>query len=837
MVTDIVLRSLEDIPTTEYTETPSVEEISHDEALFLMEQAQTMAINTEDEISATEPAPITLQMLPPRIHQHFDNQDTSEPVIQKTSSILVDEFHLLLGLWCIDTKISRSQYQALVELLQTLKNISPISSLPKSLTTLKSNCKGQIPQIPLRRVKIPVIPEKLPTLSAADRILARATATWMYILDPVILLSTLIKSSQFMSRLHCGLAHFVDRPSELWHGWAWGTSIRTTSGEFAHYTNGQPIFPSDFVYYRCGQVDCECIFIQKTHLGRILCVGKNYTSRASTDERGKILLQVQVLISSRQLTPIVAELLQKDGQQLLDNEYIIDETKTLFLSEHQIISHEPGVFLDYQYQDGLHSRVREPADKLLVRRIADINMQLIRPLSLSSPLRGELELQTYGRQHLLNLYHNSPRKCVSIPYQLFIDGFGLYRSVYRSLMGIYLIPAGLTAEDRKKRQNLYPVTLGPHATNFHDVIMSLNGLTELDHGTTLNSYDVDGNTVSINAFCLAFLGDMPQQNENAGFKHPTATHSCRQCLVSETDRSNLDYDIVKMGRYHYQTKDLRDTMSSKSPKQKERFCMTYGLSPNPSPLLKIAPSLHLINSFPSDPAHSEYAGITKLAHSLLLEHILSPSGTKKYLAILQHFPFPNGWRRLQSPVTHLDSYQLQEHARASIIIPLVLRCHLQQNWMKKEFYEAISTLFDPQDYRPEDIVVSVFAAIAKSNSTLAWPSMSAEDRAQLKPIIVHARSGLQHLIQAAVIASEEIRPAQRATSVASTTAESQRSTSVPLSQVSVWSSRPRISKKSQKLVAMQGRPNMHIGLHYPAQAKDYAVPNNCNVLAGEDKHR
>lgn len=30
---------------------------------------------------------------------------------------------------------------------------------------------------------------------------------------------------------------------------------------------------------------------------------------------------------------------------------------------------------------------------------------------------------------------------------------------------------------------------------------------------------------------------------------------------------------------------------------------------------------------------------------------------------------------------------------------------------------------------------------------------------------------------------------------------------------------------------------MHIGLHYVAQAAEYATPNNCNVLAGESLHK
>jgi hypothetical protein len=32
-------------------------------------------------------------------------------------------------------------------------------------------------------------------------------------------------------------------------------------------------------------------------------------------------------------------------------------------------------------------------------------------------------------------------------------------------------------------------------------------------------------------------------------------------------------------------------------------------------------------------------------------------------------------------------------------------------------------------------------------------------------------------------------------------------------------------------------PNIHVGIHYPAQADEYGTPANCNVLIGEDKHR
>ena len=53
----------------------------------------------------------------------------------------------------------------------------------------------------------------------------------------------------------------------------------------------------------------------------------------------------------------------------------------------------------------------------------------------------------------------------------------------------------------------------------------------------------------------------------------------------------------------------------------------------------------------------------KMAHSILLENILTKQGNSLYYAQLRQFPFPSGWNRLQSPLSHLDSYNLQEHAR------------------------------------------------------------------------------------------------------------------------------------------------------------------------------
>jgi hypothetical protein len=116
-----------------------------------------------------------------------------------------------------------------------------------------------------------------------------------------------------------------------------------------------------------------------------------------------------------------------------------------------------------------------------------------------------------------------------------------------------------------------------------------------------------------------------------------------------------------------------------------------------------------------------------------------------------------------------------------------------KTWIKPSFWSALSKAYQS----PIDAIVQVFAKIAKSNSVLVSKKLSAEDRLNLLEIIQSARLGLQALLEIAATASKD--PAS--------------------------------------FRAMKCRPNIHIAIHYPKQADEYAVPNNSNVLPGEDEHR
>lgn len=58
--------------------------------------------------------------------------------------------------------------------------------------------------------------------------------------------------------------------------------------------------------------------------------------------------------------------------------------------------------------------------------------------------------------------------------QFFIDIFGLYRNIYRLLIGCYLFNATLKNKDRNRRANIILLTLGLYSCNLLAVIEAVS---------------------------------------------------------------------------------------------------------------------------------------------------------------------------------------------------------------------------------------------------------------------------------------------------------------------------------------------------------------------------
>lgn len=93
---------------------------------------------------------------------------------------------------------------------------------------------------------------------------------------------------------------------------------------------------------------------------------------------------------------------------------------------------------------------------------------------------------------------------------------------------------------------MIPLALGPFGTETNVNFESLAQLIELDNGMEM---EINGKPTFICSFIGAILGDMPNQQLLSGCLGPRANRSCRYCLTLKDELSNLEYDIVKFGRY------------------------------------------------------------------------------------------------------------------------------------------------------------------------------------------------------------------------------------------------------------------------------------------------
>jgi len=808
--------------------------------------------DTEVETEYHSPIPSTTQASmepPPRQASAPDLSDIIPH--ERITDMVPQKFELALGMWCEETGVSRQQYASLQEILRMLEpHVHLGDNLPNTLSTLQRHTRGLLPALKMRKKTIPLIPEKQASAAEGRKSTqeGRIPTEDLTFFDLAALFQAFLSADEVIGKMHIGLAEFHDEPTELWHSHSWASSIRTTSGQYAHYPEtagadaGDAIFPSEFLMFTCMNASCT-----ENHMGMVHAVARDYRTEAT--QLGEVIMRVRELYRWKQAVEFGRESGLIFDPAVLEEEVVLSDIFH-YIPESHALAHITNIVADHLF-DEPHGRgrlLKPTANQLLLRRTIDSvgpEEVLLRPLYQTPPLRAELELKEYGRRHFTTTWdvaaapvkgsstarNGTVRRCISVPLLTFIDGFGIYRNSYRSLMGMYVINAALTYLERTRRANVLPLTLGPHGSNFADVCAALEGnLAPLEKGMELK---IKGQDVFVSVFTLTYIGDMPQQQVNAGCKTQRANLGCRFCFISAKERRALEYDVVENGRFHYQHVQMRRHAESLSAKGKADYCAKWGISEDSPPLTRLSPALDLLITRPSDPAHSEYQGISRLMHELLMDAILTPNASREYHAQLRVFPFPPGFAKLQSPIHHLKSYSLSDHARWSIIIAPLLRCWLEISHIKPLYVAALreklqQRVADVTDIAVVNSVVECFAALAKNNSILMASYISAQDRENMIPIIIKCRQMFQSLVACAA-ASLDKNPRSRAQTPLMSPAASPSASPVPQSQYRSTAGKAMAQKESL--------PTVHTALHYPDIADEYGLPSQCNTLIGEDKHR
>lgn len=91
---------------------------------------------------------------------------------------------------------------------------------------------------------------------------------------------------------------------------------------------------------------------------------------------------------------------------------------------------------------------------------------------------------------------------------MFIDGFSLYRNIYRSLIGFYLLITAFTNKERNRRANVMPLTLGPHSSNTDNVINAISlAIRALNEGIEIELQP--SKKIIVYAITMYYISDMP----------------------------------------------------------------------------------------------------------------------------------------------------------------------------------------------------------------------------------------------------------------------------------------------------------------------------------------
>lgn len=303
------------------------------------------------------------------------------------------------------------------------------------------------------------------------------------------------------------------------------------------------------------------------------------------------------------------------------------------------------------------------------------------------------------------------------------------------------------------------------------------------------------------------------------------------------------------------------------------------------PLLqKISPILDIVLSRLLELAYLEYNGLSQLVYGLFIKQVLIPKALIKYSRILRSFVFPPGQPRLKNPLYYLGSYTLSKYARQSIIILLLLRTQLKDEYIQLDFRQAIrQELEDPvlnyliaQFDMPKvsilasAIVTRFITAIVRNNINLMSNKATLDQRNVFLSEIKLYRRLFQSIIEAGTIAankklqsrqssldpdtSKRSTTTRRAAKKAAITRRRSKSRAVgrrgssnitrddtPDTNALADSIETEVSLedsiRSTEYRKIKNRPNVYIGLYQATAIQEYGFASNLNVLAGEDKYR
>lgn len=329
-------------------------------------------------------------------------------------------------------------------------------------------------------------------------------------------------------------------------------------------------------------------------------------------------------------------------------------------------------------------------------------------------------------------------------------------------MSVYMIFDSLRFSERMWHVNVFSLTLESYESNLDEVLNTLVSLWHLDKRIILEL----SQQTWVCIFSLCMIKNMSQQQANADFKLQNATLDCRFCLISSDDHENIDFDIMKNDRFHFQTlQHQREMNNIHAITKKETFAIKWELSTEKLTLLKLFSALDIIVTRLSDSAHFKYAELCKQLHHLLLDIMLKSTATQEYIAVLKWWSFASEFARLQSSLHHLKSYSLLKHVRWIVMISVLLICWLKRQYCQKFYFAAMQSCLkmNRDSFIITETIVQTFDLMTRSTSFLMTDKLT--DKNKLAVTVKQTWKTFQSLLKIAAVVTNSNSRSRSITSV------------------------------------------------------------------------
>jgi hypothetical protein len=552
------------------------------------------------------------------------------------AALPLEQFIVAIATWSTLFSISTAAYKALVEILNSVEDLNTLKLLPHSISTLHDRLNRHLP---IPRLVSKEVPLDISKLSNTDNEYGR-----IHLFDQRETVKDTIENTALRSVMHFGWGEIVENRSELWHGAAWWESMRASAVGSAHgetwpcYENGTPILFSDFVKFGTAGY------------GRVR--GMAIDRRSDSATNNKLVAIVEQLVRSAELPETLRPVF------LAPDNLVLVEKPLLYLDV-ALIHTKAEIFLagpppKLPAEDSLEARpvFRQNAKEAeetasIIEDLRDVEIHMTgnhvtapipldcvayivdfktpdnrRSIRLRHPLRGELEIMAFGRDHIIERFLLNPLPVVTLPLVLFTDGFGAYRNSYRSLLAVYTGTANLPEQERRRLHNLKLLTIGPFGSSLRDVIRALAPAGKaLDRGMIMDlKIGEDVVQTYVCAYQFLHTSDLPQQNDSSGTLRQNATYGCRLCLINKEYRGDLTYNVCLHGRYQFEMEQARATVSSIAATRRVELLGRLGLAEEVSPWTIISPAINQFEIFTVDVCHSEGSGTYRMHNVFFQNH-------------------------------------------------------------------------------------------------------------------------------------------------------------------------------------------------------------------------